>query len=238
MTGENTHIVSAFDQELAKLNDIIIQMGGLAEAQINSSIHAVIKRDTERAGIVVEDDKKIDQLERELEELAVKVLALRQPMASDLRAVVGALKISSDIERIGDYAKNIAKRAIALAQVPPVEPLRSVPRMGWLVQQIMKQTLDAYITRDPAAATAAWQRDAEVDDLYNSLFRELLTYMMEDPRTLTACTHVLFIAKNIERMGDHATNICEIVHFMATGKAMPEDRKKTDTTSFTVVDKT
>ena len=158
MTGENTHIVSAFDQELAKLNDIIIQMGGLAEAQINSSIHAVIKRDTERAGIVVEDDKKIDQLERELEELAVKVLALRQPMASDLRAVVGALKISSDIERIGDYAKNIAKRAIALAQVPPVEPLRSVPRMGWLVQQIMKQTLDAYITRDPDAATAAWMR--------------------------------------------------------------------------------
>tara|TARA_R110002110_G_scaffold88584_6_gene230826 strand:+ start:5878 stop:6594 length:717 start_codon:yes stop_codon:yes gene_type:complete len=237
MNGESTHIVSAFDQELAKLNDIIIQMGGLAEAQINSSIHAVIKRDTERAGIVVEDDKKIDQLERELEELAVKVLALRQPMASDLRAVVGALKISSDIERIGDYAKNIAKRAIALAQVPPVEPLRSVPRMGWLVQQIMKQTLDAYITRDPVAATAAWQRDAEVDDLYNSLFRELLTYMMEDPRTITACTHVLFIAKNIERMGDHATNICEIVHFMATGKAMPEDRKKTDTTSFTVVDK-
>lgn len=225
MTNKKDHIVSAFDEELTKLNDIIVQMGGIAEAQIAGSIQAVIKRDIEKASTIVEEDRRIDQLEHELEELAVQVLALRQPMAADLRAVVSALKIASDIERIGDYAKNIAKRAIALSQVPPVEPLRSVPRMSWMVQQILKQTLDAYVARDPALAREAWHRDAEVDDLYNSLFRELLTYMMEDPRTITACTHVLFIAKNIERMGDHATNICENIHFMATGTAMTEDRK-------------
>ncbi len=237
MSNKNDHIVSSFDQELTKLNDIVVQMGGLCESQIAASIQAVIKRDIERASVVVEEDRRIDALEHELEELAVQVLALRQPMASDLRAVVGALKISADLERIGDYAKNVAKRAIALSQVPPVSPLRSVPRMSWLVQQILKQTLDAYVARDPKLAREAWHRDAEVDDLYNSLFRELLTYMMEDPRTISACTHVLFIAKNLERMGDHATNICEIVHFMATGQAMAEDRVKTDTTSFAVVDK-
>jgi len=233
MNDGHSHIVTSFDQELAKLNDIIIQMGGLAESQINASIHAVIKRDTERAAIVVEDDRKIDALERELEELAIQVLALRQPMASDLRAVVGALKISSDIERIGDYAKNIAKRTLVVNQSPPIRATSSIPRMAELVQRMLDSVLKAFVTRDATMAEAIWAQDAEVDQSYNSLFRELLTYMMEDPRNITACMHLHFIAKNIERMGDHVTSIAEQVIYLVTGETPDEDRPKRDKTSVT-----
>ena len=166
------------------------------------------------------------------------MLALRQPMAKDLRAIVAALRIAGDLERIGDYAKNVAKRTMALNQVPAVRLAASIPRMGKLVQQIIKDILDAYTERDADKAYAAWSRDEEVDGMYNSLFRELLTYMMEDPRNITPCTHILFIAKNIERMGDHATNIAETIYFVVHGVPMTETRPKGDTTSFTVVSPT
>jgi phosphate transport system protein len=157
-------------------------------------------------------------------------------MAKDLRAIVAALRIGGDLERIGDYAKNVAKRTIALNQVPAVRLTSSIPRMGKLVQSIIKDVLDAFVERDADKAHAAWSRDEEVDGMYNSLFRELLTYMMEDPRNITPCTHILFIAKNIERMGDHATNIAETIYFVVHGVPMLENRPKGDTTSFTVVD--
>jgi phosphate transport system protein len=152
-------------------------------------------------------------------------------MASDLREVVAAIKISSDIERIGDYSKNIAKRALQLNQLAPLRPVSSIPRMGRLAQQIVKDVLDAYVEKDAALALAAWRRDEEIDDLYTSLFRELLTYIMEDPRNIGPSTHLLFIAKNIERIGDHATNIAETVHFLALGRSIEETRPKGDTTN-------
>jgi phosphate transport system protein len=163
------------------------------------------------------------------------MLALRQPMAQDLREIVAALKISSDIERIGDYAANVAKRAIALTQSPPMRPVGGIARMGRLVQQIIKDVLDAYGAKDADKAVAAWKRDQDVDDMYNSLFREMLTYMMEDPRNIGPSTHLMFIAKNIERIGDHATNIAEIVHYLVRGEDIAESRPKSDRTSFAVV---
>jgi len=165
----------------------------------------------------------------------VRLLALRQPMAQDLREIVSALKVSADLERIGDYAANIAKRSLALAQVPVVRPAAGIPRMGRLVETILKEVLDAYIERDVDKAIAAWERDEELDDLYTSLFREVLTYMMEDPRNITPCTHLLFMAKNLERIGDHATNIAEIIHFLVVGTPLTVLRPKNDGSSFAVV---
>jgi phosphate transport system protein len=229
------HIVKSFDEELKRLTNTIARMGGLAEQQIASSIQAVVKRDTELAANVVEADQKIDELEREVDDQAVQMLALRQPMASDLRAIVGALRIASDVERIADYAANVAKRAIALSQMAPVRPVHAVPRMGRVVQEMVKDVLDAYANRDVDKAVAVWNRDEELDEMYSSLFRELLTYMMEDPRNITASTHLLFIAKNIERIGDHATNIAEMVHYLVRGTPLRAARPKGDATSFAVV---
>jgi len=229
------HIVKSFDEELEKLNQIVVRMGGLAEAELASATEALIKRDGELASRVVESDKAIDELEQQLDVAAINLLALRQPMANDLRAIVSALKIASDIERIGDYAKNIAKRVQALSLSQPVQPAYAVPRMASLVQGIIKDVLDAYVNRDAEKAIDVWLRDREVDELYTGLFRELLTYMMEDPRNITPCTHLLFVAKNIERMGDHATNIAETIHYMVTGERMEGGRPKSDTSSFQVV---
>ena len=213
-----------------------MRMGGLAEAQLASATLAFTRRDSELADKVIASDAQIDELEQELDVAAVNLLALRQPMASDLRAVVAALKIGSDLERIGDYAKNVAKRVKVLCQTPPVQPAYAIPRMAVLVQAIIKDTLDAYIGRDSEKAIDVWLRDEEVDEMYTGLFRELLTYMMEDPRNITPCTHLLFIAKNIERMGDHATNVAETVHYMATGKRMAGGRPKSDSSSFQIVE--
>jgi phosphate transport system protein len=210
-------------------------MGGLAEAQLQIAIEALVARDAEQAARVVQSDARIDQIERQIGAQTIRMLALRQPMARDLREVIAALKISSDIERIGDYAANVAKRAIALTQSPPMRPVGGIARMGRLVQQIIKETLDAYSAHDAEKAIAAWKRDQEVDDMYNSLFRELLTYMMEDPRNIGPSTHLVFIAKNIERIGDHTTNVAEIVHFLVRGEDIAETRPKSDKTSFTVV---
>jgi phosphate transport system protein len=184
---------------------------------------------------VVADDARIDELELQASNLTLRLLALRQPMAVDLRQIVSALKISSDLERIGDYAANVAKRAIALSQQPHVRPVHAIPRMARLVQQIIKDVLDAYVDLNAAKAIAAWQRDEEVDEMYTSLFRELLTYMMEDQRNIGPSIHLLFIAKNIERMGDHATNVAEDVHFLVHGRALDQIRPKGDQTSFAVL---
>jgi phosphate transport system protein len=229
------HIVRAFDQELEHLKRAIVQMGGIAESQIENAIQCVVRRDSDLAARVIQADDRLDAFEREINAEAVRILALRQPMAGDLRQVISALKIAADLERIGDYAANVAKRAMALAQVPVVRPVAAIPRMGRLVQQIIKDVLDAYTEGDVARALEAWVGDQEVDDLYTSLFRETLTYMMEDPRNITPCTHLLFIAKNIERIGDHATNIAETIHFLIEGQPITATRPKGDVSSFEVV---
>ncbi|MEO3427775.1 phosphate signaling complex protein PhoU [Pelagibius sp. CAU 1746] len=229
------HIVKSFDEELQQLNAIVLRMGGLAEAQMANAIDALARRDSELAQKVVAGDEAIDEMDLELDENAVRTLALRQPMANDLREVISALKISSDLERIGDYAKNVAKRTLALNQLAPHEATRSIPRMAKLVQAIIKDVLDAYANHDPNRAIDVWHRDEEVDEMYTALFRELLTYMMEDPRNITPCTHLLFIAKNIERIGDHATNIAETTHYLTTGKRIQGGRPKNDLSSFQIM---
>lgn len=232
---ENTtrHTVSAFEGELSQLNSGILRMGGLVEAQIVSAVHAISKRDSAVAEQVIRKDAEIDDLEEEINNLTVLILARRQPMASDLRVIISAFKIAGDLERVGDYAKNICKRTLVINQAPPISSIRTVPRMAQLVQQMLGEVLESYVNLDPDRARKVWEADQEVDELYNSLFRELLTYMMEDPRNITAATHLLFVAKNVERMGDLVTNIAERIHFTATGTQIEEDRPKRDVTSMT-----
>lgn len=232
----NDHIVSSFKADLGRLDNMIAEMGGLAESQLSRSIEALCKRDLEAAERIIPADKKIDALEEEIYEFTVKLLALRQPVADDLRIIISAIKISSVIERIGDYAKNISKRTIVLKEGPSLTgALNTVSRMGDLVQIMIKQALDAYIERDAQKAGDVRARDREVDLLHTSLFRELLTYMMEDPRYITPCTHLLFVAKNIERIGDHTTGIAEQVHFMVHGEMPADERPKGDHSSTTIV---
>jgi phosphate transport system protein len=228
------HVVKSYDQELHRLDNIVAEMGGLAESQLASAMEAVVKRDSDLAAQVIENDTKIDELERELEGLVVRLLALRQPMAVDLRQIVAALKISTDLERIGDYASNVAKRSIALEQFAAVRPVHSLSRMGRLGGRMIKDILDAYVQRDAEKAMAVWLRDEELDEMYTSLFRELLTYMIEDPRNITAGTHLLFMAKNLERIGDHCTNIAETLYFLVHGAPMLQARPKGDRTSLAV----
>ncbi len=231
------HIVKSFDNELDNMGTIIAEMGGVAERQLSKAIEALVRRDAELAERVVADDVLLDRLEVELDSVAMTLLALRQPMAKDLRAVIAGLKTASNLERIGDYAKNIAKRAITLMQSDPIGGApRTISRMADLVRGMIGNVLDAYAEHDVDKAADVRVRDEEVDQLHTSLFRELLTYMMEDPHSITPCTHLLFIAKNIERMGDHATNIAEYVHFIAHGDVPMEARPKDDQTSETVVE--
>ena len=232
----NDHIVKSFDQALEGLRRTIVQMGGLAESQVESSIRALTRRDADLAEQVVREDERLDQYERDIDVDAVRLLALRQPMATDLREVVAALKIASDLERIGDYAANVAKRAIALTHSRAVRLVSTIPIMGRLVQTSISHVLDAYTERNVAQALETWARDEEIDDLYTSLFRETLTYMMEDPRSISPYTHLLFIAKNLERIGDHATNIAETVHFLVEGSPIKKVRPKGDTSSYEVID--
>ena len=234
MTGE--HIVSSYDEELALLDKLIAEMGGLAETQLVEATDALVRRDREAAERIVARDGEIDALEAEINVLTLRLLALRQPMAEDLRTVVSAIKTASDLERIGDYVRNMANRTIALSQAPAVgDAAHTIARMAGLVQSMIKNVLDAYVARDARLADDVRERDREVDQLHTSLFRELLTYMMEDPRTISACAHLLFIAKNIERMGDHATDIAEHVHAMILGEEPAPGRPKGDRSSFTVV---
>ena len=230
------HIVSSFDEELSRLNDLLSRMGGLAESQLENSIEALQKRDSSLAEDAIASDRRIDDLHMEVDELAIRLLALRQPMATDLRHIVTALKVAPIVERIGDYSKNVAKRTIALNQMPPVKPLFTIPRMGRMVREMTKDVLDAFSNKDVSMAREVWVRDKEVDDMYDSLFRELLTYMMEDAHNITACTHLLFVARNIERIGDLATNIAELIHYQVEGIPLDEDRPKADQSSVAVVE--
>src|SRR5947199_2956263 len=229
-TGMSEHIVKAFGDQLEALSSGVAQMGGLAEAQLADAVDAIARRDTSLAERVIAGDPRIDQLQQTVEDQGLKLLALRQPMAVDLRNTLAAIKIANELERIGDLAKNIGKRALVLNREPPIKLAQSLARMGRQALSQLKAVLDAYSDRDAEAAKNVWRHDEEIDELYNSLFRELLTYMMEDPRTIGLCTHLLFIAKNIERAGDHTTNIAETVYHMASGNYLRVDRPKADLT--------
>ena len=225
------HTVKSYDEELNRLQHGIAEMGSLAEGELQNAVQALVRRNADLGHQIVLDDARIDELEQQATAQVVRLLALRQPMASDLREIVAALKISSDLERIGDYAANIGKRVVALSQTPPFKLPAALPRMGWLAQQNMRDTLAAYAERNPDKALRAWQADEELDETYSSLFRELLTHMMEDPRNIGSCTHLLFIAKNIERIGDHATNTAETVYFMVLGEPIGTARPKGDSST-------
>ena len=230
------HTAKAFDTALQDLARMVAEMGGLSEKQIADAVDALAKRDARLAQRVVAVDPTIDTLQREIEERAILTIARRQPMAVDLREVVAALRVANDLERIGDLAKNIGKRVSALeGDFYPSKLLRGVEHMASLVLGQLKHVLDAYASRDIPGALAVWKGDEEIDSMCTSLFRELLTYMMEDPRNITFCIHLMFCAKNIERMGDHATNIAETVYYIAEGRALPDERPKGDSTSSTTV---
>ncbi len=219
------HILSAFDRDLETVQAMVVKMGGMVESAINDAATALENRDDELAEDVRRRDKAIDALELQINEEAARLIALRAPRATDLRMVLSVIKISASLERVGDYAKNIAKRSNVLGDLPVIEGAgMALRRMSLAVEGMMKDALDSYIQRDAALAEDVRKRDLEVDQMYNALFREFLTYMMEDPRSITACMHLHFIAKNIERMGDHATGIAEQVIYLATGD-LPEDTR-------------
>src|SRR3954466_12992300 len=227
------HTAKAFDVDLQELTRMVAEMGGLAEKQIADAVDALARRDADRAQRTVASDPSIDALQAEIEERAVLTIARRQPMAVDLREIVGALRVSNDLERIGDLAKNIGKRVLALdGEFHPPKLIRGVEHMGALVLTQLKEVLDAYAGHDLKRALAVWSGDEEIDAMCTSLFRELFTYMMEDPRNITFCIHLMFCAKNIERMGDHATNIAETVYYMVEGHPITDQRPKGDTTTF------
>lgn len=233
MTNDK-HIASAFDRDLEAIQALIMKMGGMVEANITSAAQALEERDIELAAKVRAADKAIDALEEKVNEEAARVIALRSPIANDLRTVLTVMKIAGNLERCGDYAKNLAKRTGVLADMQPIDGAgASIRRMAREVEEMLKLALDAYIQRDAELAEQVRQRDLDVDQMYNALFREFLTYMMEDPRNITACMHLHFIAKNIERMGDHATSIAEQVIYLVTGELPEEGRPKADVTSHT-----
>ncbi|MCP5412197.1 MAG: phosphate signaling complex protein PhoU [Alphaproteobacteria bacterium] len=227
------HTVKSFDEQLEALSTLVSQMGGLAETQLAAAIEAIARRDSEAAERAVGGDVRIDEIQQAIEDKALKLLALRQPMARDLRDTLAAIKIAAELERIGDLAKNIAKRAMVLNREPPIRLTQSLARMGRQAQAQLKEVLDSFSDRNAEEAEAVWNRDGEIDEIYNSLFRELLTYMMEDPRTIGLCTHLLFVAKNIERCGDHCTNIAEVVYHMVNAGHLASERPKADITSET-----
>lgn len=231
-----THIVSAFDEDLGNLRNLIAQMGGLAEDQFGKAIDALSTSDRVKAEHVIAADDKIDTLEKEVEENAIKLIAMRQPMAEDLRSIMVAIRISSDLERIGDLAKNIAKRTLAVNEPLPRSVNAGMNRMAELALEQLADVLDAYASLDTQKANDVWHNDSRIDSLYNSVFRELLTYMMEDARTIGMCTHLLFGAKNIERIGDHTTNIAENIHYLVTGDTLDGPRPKEDSTSLTPIE--
>ena len=227
------HTTKAFDGDLQELTRLVAEMGGLAERQIVDSVDALVRRDTVLGARVVATDLDVDQLQRVIEERAVLTIARRQPMAVDLRAIVGAMRVATDLERIGDLSKNIGKRVTALDNdFQPLQLIRGLEHMTELVQAQVKNVLDAYAAHDLPAAMEVWKGDEEVDAICTSLYRELLTYMMEDPRNISLCIHLMFCAKNIERIGDHATNIAETVFYMVEGQPILDKRPKGDMTTF------
>ena len=227
------HIASAYDRDLEAIQAMIMKMGGLVEAAILEAASALENRDEEAAEAVRRGDAAIDRLEERIDEECARVIALRAPTASDLRAVLTVMKIAGNLERIGDYAKNLAKRTTVLTQMQPVgESTSALRRMSRQVREMLGDALDAYMRRDAALAANVRERDRDVDQMYNALFRQFLTYMMEDPRNITACMHLHFIAKNTERMGDHVTSIAEQTIYLATGAMPGESRPKADRTPY------
>lgn len=220
------HTVKSYDDELGHLTDLLVRMGALAEAQLTAALDALGTRDSDMAARVVAGDANIDALEREVQHLTVRLLALRQPVASDLRLIVAAIKIASGLERVGDYTANIAKRSLLLCHMPPLPAVTAVRDLGRLAGAQLNGVLDAFVRQDLDEAVAVWSRDNELDDRTNALFHDLVAAMTADPRTITACTHLMFIAKNIERVGDHVTNIAEALHFVVKGTALTEARPK------------
>ncbi|GLS46778.1 phosphate signaling complex protein PhoU [Methylobacterium brachythecii] len=230
------HIVSSYDQDLEDLRRQIAEMGGVAEKMMADATVALVRRDTALAQAVIVSDKRLDVLQREIEERSVLLIARRQPLAIDLRETISGIRVSGDLERIGDLAKNIAKRVLAIAdQTQPQKIVLGVEHMSDLVQEQLKDVLDAYASRNLDAAHDVWERDGAIDALYNSLFRELLTYMMEDPRNISFCTHLLFCAKNVERIGDHTTNVAETIHYLVTGETLAGERPKNDASNYATV---
>jgi phosphate transport system protein len=231
MTTSTNHIIKSYDGELARLTGEIVRMGELAVTQLEAALDVIDRRDERAAQRVVENDEAIDQLEQEINHDVMRLLALRAPMAGDLRNVFAALRIAADIERIGDYAANVAKRSMPLSMVAPVAPTKGLGHLAELAATEVREVLLAYRDQDAERAYRVWKSDADLDEAYTGYFRQLLTYMMEDPRNITPCTHLLFMAKNIERIGDHATNIAENVWFQAHGEPLTKQRIKRDFTS-------
>ena len=235
MANDAEHIVKSYEIELNRLRGLIADMGGMVEHQVADACDAVVNRNTEAATQAVAQDPKVDEAEREIEQFVIRLLALRQPVAGDLRQIVSSLKITSDLERIGDYAANVAKRSVVLQQFTLPYTLTGLGHMSRLVQENLKRVIDAAGVGDADEALEVWRADEPIDQIYNALFRELITYMMEDPRNITPCTHLLFIAKNLERIGDHATNIAETVYYAVSGQPLLGARPKGDTSAYAVV---
>lgn len=223
---EGEHIVKSYEQDLARMKGLLTQMGGMVEAQAANAARAVLEHNATAAGYAVQDDLAVDALEREITDFAIRLLALRQPVASDLRLIVSSIKIAGDLERIGDYAANVAKRSLVLNEIAAPFSMSGIGNMCRLVQENLKTTVDAIGESNADRAIEVWRSDIKIDDVYSAIFREQITYMMEDPRNITPCTHLLFMAKNLERMGDHATNIAETIYYTITGQNMPTDRPK------------
>ncbi|WP_298809190.1 phosphate signaling complex protein PhoU [uncultured Sphingomonas sp.] len=229
MASSQEHTVKAFDQDIGQLRGLISQMGGLAEAAIGNAMLALQRGDHELAAQVRADDRKIDAIQHEVERAVVRIIALRAPMANDLREVVAALKIATVVERIGDYAKNIAKRVPQIDSEHRIDPISTLPAMARMAADMVRDVLDAFAARDPDAAIAICERDDALDDFYDSIFRTLVTYMVENPKTISQCAHLLFVAKHLERIGDHATNVAEMIHFAAHGTPIA-DRERSEPT--------
>ena len=229
------HIVKSYENELKRLRALMTEMGGMVENQVELAIQGVIQRDAAAAATAIDSDAAVDAMEHEAEHFVIRMLALRQPMAQDLRQIVSSLKMTTDLERIGDYAANVAKRSVVLSQFSLSFPLSGLAQMARLVQENLKMVVDAIGDGDTGKALQVWRSDAPIDDLYNTIFRELITYMMEDPRNITPCTHLLFIAKNLERIGDHATNIAETIYYAVLGEPLTGARPKADSSPFAVV---
>ncbi len=235
MADTAEHIVKSFEQELNRLRSLLTEMGGMVESEVALACKAVLERDETAAAGAVEADPKVDALEQQVQQFVIRLLALRQPMAQDLRLIVACLRMTGDLERIGDYAANVAKRSLVLGQFTLPFALTGLANLGRRVQQNLKAVIDAIGDSDADAAVAVWRSDEEVDGIYNALFRELITYMMEDPRNITPCTHLLFIAKNLERIGDHATNVAETLYYAVKGEPLTGARPKGDTSAYAVV---
>jgi phosphate transport system protein len=233
--SEAEHVVKSYDQELKRLRKLLVDMGGIVENQVALAAKAIMDQDSIAATRAVEEDPAVDALEREAEQFVIRLLALRQPVAGDLRQIVAALKITSELERIGDYAANVAKRSIVLSQFSLPYSMAGLAHMAELVQAHLKTIVDAIGEGDADKAIEVWRSDQVVDDMYNAIFRELITYMMEDPRNITPCAHLLFIAKNLERIGDHETNIAEMVHYAVKGEVLPDARPKGNSAAYAVV---